>query len=542
MRFRFPVPTVCPLPGPLWRTVEVSIAVLTFAIFLFYFSLCAFRVTWGWDFQVYISGVSALYENFLHPGHENMPVAEKFSMVYTPYLLAVSAMGRWFSLSEYAALQWAGVFNLILYSVSILVYFRCTSLVRHSFLPAVFFLVVSLTLRNLTYTWSSETSFDTLRFILAYPSFFAWSLALLIFSAAEMLLRNRRKTVLILMVVLLWILILTHQITASWVIGVIVVRCLFEVASRQGTKSFSEVYALAASIVLALALAFFWPYSSLFELSGHVSVTENPPFGKGMNPVMTFASLYLLAVPSFCLILQSKRGKLLLWSFLATIFAFLFFKITNLQYGYRYVFFAAFFAQVAVSEVSAIGVLSALRTFKRSIKNRRLPSWASVFTCLVAILTFVAISNAPLMKGLTATLLSQNALNIKELLLQHDPAEAYYSMYTELHDTLGKDDIVLIHPGDNLSYQLAVLTGARSIVVEFGFLAPDYSKRKQAVNDFLSPATPWSERLAVIRTFGVTKVLLTRGSGTLGIGKELVEHLGPPTLETDNLMLFSVQP
>ena len=78
-------------------------------------------------------------------------------------------------------------------------------------------------------------------------------------------------------------------------------------------------------------------------------------------------------------------------------------------------------------------------------------------------------------------------------------------------------------------------------VVNFAFIVPDYSSRKAAVNDFLTPGADWSARRTVIERYGVTKILLTRASGTLIIGGELSQYLGEAVFKTPDLMLFNIK-
>ncbi len=534
-----------PIPGARWRTIEVSVVVLVFMLFIFYFSLCAFRVPWKGDFHVYISAISALYENFSQLGHENMPVDIKYSLAYTPFMVAIAAFGRVFSLSEYAALQWAGVFNILLYAASILTYFRATSLNQRSVLPAIFFLIISLFLRSTTYSWSSETSFDTMRYLQAYPSLFAWSLALLAFATVEQLFEKKQFRYAVLVAPLLWTLILVHLITASWVIGIIGVRFLFEIiANHHGRKDdLTPLFAgLASSILLAVILVFFWPYSDLVELSKHATVSENPPFGLGWAAITTFAGLYILALPSFYVLGAEKRGKLLILSFLATATALILFKVVGLQFGYRYVFFMAFFAQVAVSEASAIGIHTMIRMI-RDLKNKtRQSSFSSVAVSLIAICTLLAVLQAPLMKQSWFELNGTKRLSIPELWARPNSAEVFYAKFPELRNMLSKGDIVLISPNDFLSYQIAVLTGARSVVVNLSPIVPDYKARKKAVSNFLTANTPWASRLLILEKYGVTNVLLSRRSKTLFLSDELEDQMGPPIIKSRNLILFRALP
>ena len=99
--------------------------------------------------------------------------------------------------------------------------------------------------------------------------------------------------------------------------------------------------------------------------------------------------------------------------------------------------------------------------------------------------------------------------------------------------------MVLIHPNDFLSYQLAVLTKARSVVVNLSPIVPDYRERQQAVRLFLSDDSARSVREKIVETYGVTGVLLTKQSNTLHLRSELENWLGPPVLDTERLVLFN---
>ena len=97
---------------------------------------------------------------------------------------------------------------------------------------------------------------------------------------------------------------------------------------------------------------------------------------------------------------------------------------------------------------------------------------------------------------------------------------------------------MLIHPDDFLSYQLAVLTKARSVVVNLSPIVPDYRERQHAVRLFLSDDSARSAREKIVETYGVTGVLLTKRSKTLQLQPELEKWLGPPAVETGALVLF----
>ena len=211
-----------------WSISQRLLLLASFALFIGYYSLCSFKVPWLGDFNRHVAAVHALYEDFRHPIHEAMPLEGKYTEEYNPLNVAAAAFGRFFELSEYGALQWIGVMNLFLYAYAVCLYFRTTSVLPNSALPPAFFLVFSLFLRNRTWIWASETSFDTLALIQAYPSFLGWSLALLIFALVERLFDAGRRRYAVTIALLFSILILTHLITASWVLGIMGVRAIFE--------------------------------------------------------------------------------------------------------------------------------------------------------------------------------------------------------------------------------------------------------------------------------------------------------------------------
>ena len=84
---------------------------------------------------------------------------------------------------------------------------------------------------------------------------------------------------------------------------------------------------------------------------------------------------------------RRKAGKVIDLEFLGNSYCADLLQAAGLQYGYRYVFFMAFFAQVAVSEASAIGVQTIIRMM-RDLKNKTHQfSFSSVAVSLIAICT-----------------------------------------------------------------------------------------------------------------------------------------------------------
>ena len=517
-----------------WSTIIIN----TFCIFLFiafisYYCLWIFHLPGIGDFNIYIAAIHSLYENFLDPTHEAMSIDGKYSLVYNPLIVATAEIGRVFQLNEYSALQLVGVFNVTFYVLSIIIYFRITSLTPRTFLPATLFLAISLFIRNENYGWSSETSFLTMKNIQAYPSLLAWSLALLAFATIEQLYTYKRLIYVSITIILLYLLILIHTITASWVIGILGVRLLYEILKLGNKKSSSSVYLIFVyilSIILAFELALLWPYGDLLGLWKQSNVNENAPFGAGWAPITSMGCLYMLAIPSFFLLRSEKRGELLFYGFLATGSALILFKAIHLQYGDRYVFFMAFFAQVAVTEVTSIGLIKLTRITmiidERSLIKLRISTPWLTITAFTLLILFWFIGSSAL----------KNRSEINPLWHQRNPANTYYSKIPELRQVLKHGNIVLIPSTDSLSYVMRVLTGAASVIVPFGFGAPDFDTRINDVNDFFTSNISTTKRYEIIHRYNVSHILLT--SDSLYLQDKFKILFGSPIVDTPNMKLF----
>jgi hypothetical protein len=217
--------------------VEAAFGVAALAIFVAYFGVHCFRYPRMGDHLRHVASVASLYRNFAHPPHEAMPLPGTDSEVHTPYIVTVAGTGRALGLTPYGALELAGVLNLIFYTWSVWFFFRTFSVVPHSPIPPVAFLVISLFLRNRVYYWASETSFASMRLIQAYPSLFAWAIALTLFAVAERHFRRQRVVSLAGISFLVVILALSHNITASWVGGILVVQAGTVTFARDGSWS-----------------------------------------------------------------------------------------------------------------------------------------------------------------------------------------------------------------------------------------------------------------------------------------------------------------
>src|SRR4029079_9900516 len=199
------------------------------------------------DLHLHCAAVASLYTDFWRPTHEAVALAGSTSVAHSPYIVRVSAMGRLLHTEPYRTLQFAVLANLCLYVFAICVFFRTFSVQSSRWLPALAFLAVSLFMRERVYLWSSETSFASMRLIQAYPSLWAWGVALVLFTLTERYLCGGRAVLLVFIGVLIWALLLSHNLTLAWVWLIVCSRALMALAQSRGANRRSPALLLGSA-------------------------------------------------------------------------------------------------------------------------------------------------------------------------------------------------------------------------------------------------------------------------------------------------------
>jgi len=510
--------------------IERALCSVGFVAFLAYFGLHCFRYTWYYDFRSYVGAVHSLYQNLADPPHEAMSVSGKYSLWFTPYFVLIAVLGRAMGVSPYRALQVAGLFNLSFYLAALLLFFRQFSRFPRSWLPPLIFLVVSLFLRSRVYFWSSETSFASLRLIAAYPSMFAWATAIASFGLADQYLRgarsvSRERIQLFLIGSATWVVMLSHLLTASWMMEILAVLDLYRLATAtpDDRKSvFRRSIMLACAVCAGAALTLAWPYFNIVENFILVSVPENAPFGS--EPFGSMTGLYALAVIALLFFLRWRSHGFLVVGFLATLMAYALFRFVNLPYGDRYVFFQAFFAQAAVAEIASFGIL---HLFDRTFRPQAERVVAGVFAAVMVILIAVAPTGKDMERA--------PVLSLKELLTGPSSHDLYYHHFDALKPFLDARDMVLSHLEPD-ALDVTTLTGARVVISPYSYHVPDYAERVSDLERFFRSDSTRGERDRIIDHYGITKILLIGEHRNLG--PQVTAWFGPPIASTQTTLLY----
>lgn len=510
------------------------IAAAVFLVFILYYGLCCFRAVWGGDFQMYCAGVSQLYRDFLHPAHEAMNVPGDQSTVYTPYLVLVAALGRLLGATPYRALQFAGLINLLVYLIAVGYFVSRFSMHRRASLAAASFLLVTLFVRWKHFGWSSETSVLTMQFVQSYPSTIGWALALFAFGLVEDFRRSRRPGLLIGLGAVLCLLLLTHVITATWVIGIMGLRALYVLV---GERDWRLPLQLAAAIAAALGVAVLWPYSAFFGQSSMTEVREPSRFGE--HPFIDFLNLYLVALPcAIWAIARVRRHAFIALAFLATFIALEVWRAAGISFGNRYSFFMAFWAQFLVAEAAAAGVLAIAGKLDETSTDlpvgRRYPRVDRPLTILLLVAAALSWFASPMWQEARKRSLARLSTP-SELWRGTSPVDRYYSQFDGLARHLGPEDVAIM-PVSRTAFDLASITGAQIVSSPNAHRVPDARIRERDMGRFFSDRATAQTRLEFARRYGATKVLLLRKQ--FRVLRTMEQLFGPPLYRDGNHALF----
>ena len=445
------------------------------------------------------------------------------AFLYSPYIFSIALLGKALTLSPFASLQLAAILNLLFYAFAIIRFFRVFSVNQSCWTAPAICLVASLLVRRFNFCWSSETSLLTFRWIQTYPSTFAWSVVILSLSESELYLRHGRYRHLATIGVGLWFLTISHMLSASWLVGLLVLRVMFRKAIP-AEQDLGKSWAVVATIIVAILATSLWPYLSalkILTLAGH---PENPPFGKRVLEEVWYP--FLLGLPALFYFNSRKQHRVLLLWFTGTWLAFLSSSALGLSFGNRFIFFQAFFLHVAIAEIVTLTLRTGLTQGLRKL-NRLVLAMAAV--CTIGILASPQISQAR-EEGF-----DQLPSPLKLLTIPSN-REVFAQEWAPYKVCIGEGEIVMTPPDLSPAY-LATYTRCRSVVGIYAF--PGSEERVGAVELFFDPNAPWPAREETLRRHNVTKVLVPVDQAEHA--KDIQKHLGEPLFRGERYLVFPVK-
>jgi hypothetical protein len=485
-----------------------------------YFCTLCFTQPWFGDGRRYLAGLHEIHRHPFAPGHECARAACTDSPLFTPYLMAVGWGSLLTGVTPYRALQVAGCVNVLLYLAAVVAFFRHFCGAARGPVAAAAFTLVTLFARTHVDIWSSDTNYRSLAEIQAYPSLLGWTVVLASVAATDGYLRGARGSAALAAVAAsVPLLLLTHALSSAWQVVAVAAVTGAHVLGFAGSGPPDGAAAgpspdagpdavrrraarLVCACAAAAAVAFAWPW---VRIAGHASygmVNEfegQRPY-TSLHPVLAFAFVYAAAVPLAVRAVRRREHGVWIAVGVATAAAFGVVRLAGVVYGDRFALFAAFVPQalVAAGCAEALDSLAAARRARGGLpagpRTMGPVAAAALLGCAAAgVAVGLARGPAPAKPWLPPG--------------ETPPERAYYARVEPLSEHLGPDDVVAI-PLSVWSWDVAAVTGARSIVGNYDHLLPDFERRKADLATILSPSSPDDARRDAISRRGVTSVLL----------------------------------
>lgn len=499
--------------------LEIIVPLILFALFFAYLTLCIFKLPGQGDFDIHLAEIHALYLDSFHVRHESITDADSSALFFTPYHVFWAAVGKILRLHEYPLLQLAGMVNILFLFFASVYFFSACLPGPAKYGAALLFILISSLCRTKVYGWSSEASLSLLGPIASYPSVFARAAALFCFGCAIKFLARPRLFQASAIAFLVWFTLISHPLTASWMI--VVLGTWAALTYGLPARRRSAPFFLAVTIVLGAVAVLAWPSVS-FLVWGPISsllpklarIKEGTPFVG--TPFAHIWPVYLLAALVACSGF-AKKYFFIVSGFLASLLVFLAGWAVGIEHSSRYVFFMEVFPQILL----ALYLQRELATDKGRL--RRLASLAATVLLLTG----------------GGVLWSFEGVRSPLYLLNRPFADSsYFSRWLMLKPYLSnRDRVLILHP--EWSPQVFAATSARSFAGRWASYMADGQERLLAQSQFFNIESDNRRRNEIIKRYHITRVIVTtERKDLLAVVKSLI---GEPVFQDEFLTVFAVR-
>jgi hypothetical protein len=245
-------------------------------------------------------------------------------------------------------------------------------------------------------------------------------------------------------------------------------------------------------------------------------------------------AVYVLAL--IASIQAIKSGRHLFWiaAFVATTGAWAIFRLADIHFGNRYVFFMAFFPQVMVADAAS----RAIECVWRKTPNWDQKRFARMGAGMYLAALIAAIIWAPTMRGEW-----RNVIRMPYFLWHSpaDPEKSFYTKWEPVSAALKPGDVVMMpyyhHQGEP-AMNLAAVTGARMVAVRFSLPVPDFSDRTASVDRFFSREASAATRLNELKLWHANKIVLF--GPALELEPDIEQLAGEPIYRSASAIVYRV--
>lgn len=432
--------------------------------------------TWGSDFWGHVAVVRELSTNPLRPQHPIL-LADAPHAFFSPYAVCLGLISRATGLDPVSILPLAGLVNLVLLMGALRLFVGSVSSARAA--PFLALLFTLFLWGSSPWDWAGFFHLRSLGGVLPYHSTFAVSAALLGLVAYSRYLAQPRLICLAALALLLWLVLLTHPLTAIFLFIGLAALTLHDFRWAHIRRYAALAGASAVAVVGAVA----WPYYPFLELLTSPSVHYDLDQREMYQNVLVQIYPALLGLPFLFLRLRANWRDPLGAIFLAVGALYLYgFLSGQWRYG-RMMPFVVLCLHLAL----AVG-LAAARPAQSMARPRSL--------------------SLSVARGAVAIGLALSASDLAGYVRQVRSEQQWYEGYLFLGQHTQQHEVVLA----DLNTSNVVPAFGGKVVAASRFLAfvPDHEQRERDVEEFFAGETPQQRREEILRQYRVDWLLVDR--------------------------------
>ena len=467
------------------------------------------RGQWSGDFWEHSAVVSELSKDLIHPGNPivNLNIPHAF---FSPFSLFVAFFSRITGLNSIQSLEYFAFFNLLFFLSMFYFFIKVYFKNNYILVSTLSLLFILLFWGETPYSWSGFYHIFVLDLVLPYPSTFAMSLTFLILSLIKRDLLNFNLKRGILIIILSYIVFITHPTTAIFLfLGIFALIFTFY------HQSFIQCMFKCGKIIIpSLLLCLFWPYFNIIDL-----FTKNTQ-DFHIDSFNLYANVFRICWPILLIIpglLYFKSDKVIRFLFVLII-------LTIIFYISGFVFKVYGFSRLIANSMMFAHILIAYLVV---ITARKLNLFAKLYLVVIII-------------SLLSSIYSNRYSLIKKVNVFKTANNDYYMKYNFLRNIIESDKLILSDSKSNWfipSFNGKVISSMHPL-----YWVNDINERRRAVHSFFTRESSNVLREGIIQKYHPDYILLNHSEIDLNEStQKWLNRIGQTTYKGDQLELIEIR-